>query len=318
MSTLKPFIKIRHKNRTFEGVLIYIVSLFILSIRNPFLAYDGQTYVQILSYTKAYSDEYGFFFYNQLVHNFFGINNGGYLIVTSGVILSIFFIAFYRLGLRDVRVIFLLSSPSVILLSINGIRQGFALAILSLIFSFNSKFAWIVILIISSQFHKGSLIIGLFGLSLLVFRKYYFNSRSLFIVLPLTAFLLGYAMLPYIMLVDKVRFFSEMNFNPENTYVIRLLAYLVLYIFLVFKIFRSRVILMSDYFVLSTISLVLLFNNIPYFSSRIAYFLEIFLLFSVLLRAPANSIFNRVFYFIIGITFSILVYQFPSIQVQMF
>jgi hypothetical protein len=309
----------REKHRTLEVTFVYLISLLILSVRNPYLAYDAQVYIDILQYEIPYSGEWGFFLYNKLVHNILNFNNGNYLILTSGVMLTIYFISFYRLGIRDIRMLFLLASPAVILLSINGIRQGFGLAILTLIFSFNSKWVWMGLVVIASGFHKGSLVIGLFGLIAMVFKKYYTYDKLLFIILPIISFILSYIALPLLMHLNKVEAFSNMAFNNGNTFYIRLIVYLMLYSFVVYRIYNIRSVrYVSDYFMASTISLVLLFQNVPYFSSRLAYFLEIFLLVSLLLRVPAYSVFNRIFYFLSAIIFMLLIYSFPSVKVQMF
>lgn len=309
----------RAEGRGFEVVFLYLISLFILSIRDPYLAYDAQVYVDILQYKDPYSGEWAFFLYNQLVHNILGFDNGEYLILTSGVILTLYFISFYRAGVRDIRMIFLLTSPAVILLSINGVRQGFGLAILTLIFSFNSKWIWVLLVVIASGFHKGSLVIGLLGLIAIIFQKYYRHDKILFIALPIISFILSYVTLPVLLSHSKVQSFSGFAFNDGNTFYVRLVAYLIIYCFVVYRIYNMRSIrYISDYFAASTISLVLLFQNVSYFSSRLAYYLEIFLLISLLLRIPAYSSFNRIFYFLLAIIFMSLIYSFPSIQMQMF
>jgi|APSaa5957512535_1039671.scaffolds.fasta_scaffold25671_4 hypothetical protein len=319
MNTYRVGFQSKEKHRIFEVTFVYFISLLILSVRNPYLAYDAQVYIDILQYEIPYSGEWGFFLYNKLVHNILNFNNGNYLILTSGVILTIYFISFYRLGIRDIRMLFLLASPAVILLSINGIRQGFGLAILTLIFSFNSKWVWMGLVVIASGFHKGALVIGLFGLIAMVFKKYYTYDKLLFIILPIISFILSYIALPLLMHLGKVEAFSNMNFNNGSTFYIRLIVYLMLYSFVVYRIYNIRSVrYISDYFMASTIGLVLLFQNVPYFSSRLAYFLEIFLLISLLLRVPAYSVFNRIFYFLSAIIFMLLIYSFPSVKVQMF
>lgn len=319
MNTSSAGLQPKEQRRILEVIFVYLVSLLILSVRDPYLAKDAQAYIDILQYEIPYSGEWGFFLYNQLVHNILNFNGGDYLILTSGIMLTIYLISFYRLGIRDIRILFLLASPAAILLSINGIRQGFALAILTLIFSFNSKWVWMGLIVIASGFHKGSLVIGLFGLIFIVFNKYYKNDNLLFITLPIISFILSYIALPFLMLYSKVEAFSNMGFNSGNTFYIRLAVYLMLYSFVVYRIHVIRSVrYISDYFMASTISLVLLFQNVPYFSSRLAYFLEIFLLISFLLRVPAYSMPNRIFYFSSAVIFMLLIYSYPSVRLQMF
>ena len=307
-------------NRPLEVICLFLVTILIFYLRDPSLAKDASTYIKILSYETPYSGNFGFFYYNQIVHNFLGIRGESYLILTSIIILTIFTIAFYRAGITDLRIFFLLSSPAVILLSINGFRQGFALAFITLIFSCKSKWTGLIILLLAYSFHSSALFIVILGLLLLIFfYKYYLSDWSLFILLPVSCFIISHFSFPFLIQHNLLYEYSTMNWNAGHTFYERLILYIILFGFIVYRkyIFPDKI-YTSDYFALSTLMIVLVLQDIPYAASRVAYFLETFLLISVLVRIPAYSNLNRTLYFAAAIIFALLIYTYPSIKLQMF
>ena len=68
------------------------------------------------------------------------------------------------------------------------------------------------------------------------------------------------------MLHSKVEAFSAFAFNSGHTFYVRLVVYSAIYVFIVYRMYSVRGIqYISDYFAASTISLVLLFQNIQLF-----------------------------------------------------
>lgn len=300
-------------NNFFVWVLALTAPILLLLFRNQEAPADYQTYQLIYdqSETIRYSAEYGYWILN-LIFIGLGFSSQEFLAIATFLMFFIFAFAIIRLEIKPYLCMVLIAAPSIMLYLVNGIRQGFAMALI--LYALSTKgLARLLLLLVACSFHLSSILI-LLGAYLLKLIRY--NHFSVKVLLFLFFFAASIPLQSILMSIGTFEKYYGVYYSNPVVYYLRLLIIGLIFLFIESKYdYRSHDFL--NRLILSSLCITIFFLNNLLLSARFSYYAELFIMTRLLLMLDVTESSRSIMLILSFIIFGMgLLY--PSVSMQYF